>query len=95
MDRNKSDCSYEIADELGTLSTSPKGWKKEAGGSPSAKPKPRTCARSCSSISRIGAEKKQRGYRKRRRYPFCGFYLHLVVSALLASPSSPFPCNMV
>lgn len=29
MDRNKSDFSYEIADELGTLSTSPKGWTKE------------------------------------------------------------------
>ncbi|WP_302158291.1 YdbC family protein [uncultured Acidaminococcus sp.] len=29
MDRNNSDFSYEITQELGTLSTSPKGWSKE------------------------------------------------------------------
>ena len=93
MDRNKSDFSYEIADELGTLSTSPKGWTKEvnrisynvrpgsisgnghragkkwAGGSPSAKPKPRTCAKSCSSISRIGAEKEAKGVPQTQAVP--------------------------
>ena len=28
MDRNNSDFSYEITQELGTLSTSPKGWTR-------------------------------------------------------------------